>query len=91
MTMMTEATPITTPMSVRMVRSLFAHSDCSASLKASMNGMALLSFAEPAMSLRVLVQKAPANGGAQYGSCPVITVYEISAPPCRPRTACSGR
>ena len=39
--MITEATPITTPISVRMVRILLAHSDCSASLKASRSGMIL--------------------------------------------------
>jgi gluconate 2-dehydrogenase gamma chain len=37
--MMTEATPITTPISVRMVRILLPHSDCSASLKASLKSM----------------------------------------------------
>ena len=80
--MMTEATPITTPMRVRMERSLLAHSDCSASLKASLNCMALLSFAEPAMPLRTFVQGMPANVGAINGSCPMIPVYEISAAPC---------
>src|ERR1700752_4770252 len=40
--MMTEATPITTPISVRMERSLLPHSDCSASLKASISFIILL-------------------------------------------------
>src|ERR1039458_2342255 len=38
-TVMTEETPMMTPIKVRMVRILFAHSDCNASLKASPNGM----------------------------------------------------
>src|SRR5580704_1333545 len=46
MTMITEATPITTPMRVRMERILFPHSDCSASRKASISGMILLSVPE---------------------------------------------
>src|ERR1700675_2942357 len=46
MTMMTEATPITTPISVRMERSLFPHRDCSASRKASISGMIPLSVSE---------------------------------------------
>ena len=45
--MITEATPITTPISVRMVRILFAHSDCSASLKASTNFIVSLSSLTP--------------------------------------------
>ena len=40
--MITEATPITTPISVRMERSLLPHSDCSASLKASISFMVSL-------------------------------------------------
>ena len=34
---------------------------------------------------------AAANGGAQFGSCPVIPVYEISAAPCRQCTPRSIR
>ena len=41
MTMITDATPMTTPISVRMVRILLPHRDCSASLKASRSGMIL--------------------------------------------------
>src|ERR1035438_8947891 len=40
--MITEATPITTPIKVRMERSLLPHRDCSASLKASISFIASL-------------------------------------------------
>ena len=50
--MMTDATPMMTPSSVRMLRILFAHSDCSASLKASLRGMASRSYDTHAAAVR---------------------------------------
>ena len=46
-TVMTEETPMITPSRVRIERSLFAHSDCRASRKASTSCMVPVSFAEP--------------------------------------------
>ena len=48
-TMITEATPITTPIRVRMDRSLLPQRDSSASLKASISFMVLLSLLCPAL------------------------------------------
>src|SRR5580658_7789771 len=58
MTMITEATPMTTPMSVRMERSLLAQRDWSASLKASVNCIVQFSLAGLAL-LRSRVDQYP--------------------------------
>src|ERR1017187_4843781 len=77
MTMMTEATPMTTPMSVRMLRSLLLHRDCRASLKASVNCMVWLSWPWPP-SVRRAVEVDFLSPGASLGSWPVPQVYAIS-------------
>ena len=66
-TMITEATPITTPISVSTVRILLPHSDCSASLKASINCIVLLSFLPR-------IARRPENGYAPGSRC-VIRFY----------------
>src|SRR3569833_2076814 len=53
--MITEATPITTPSSVRTLRSLFDHKDCSANFEAS---------------TRTICGPPPISQGVMFGSAP---------------------
>jgi hypothetical protein len=69
---------MTTPSSVRTVRILFAQSDWSASLTASLKSMVLLSVQEPAWPRFRVSETNPVSRGAKPGSSPVSPVYAIS-------------